>query len=57
MKQAYMKNEPGDQPGKEEDVLIVRPAIRKISKYTPLPPLKKPVDSLKYLLEDRNSGR
>ena len=57
MKQTNMENKPGDEPGKERDVLIVIPATRKISKYTPLPPLEKPVDSVKYLLEDRESGR
>jgi hypothetical protein len=57
MKQDDVKNESADGPGKEEDVLIVSPATSKISKYIPLPPLKKPVDSVKYILEDRESGR
>jgi len=58
MKQPDMKNGMGEKSGKKGDVLDISPATAKISKYTPIPPPhKKPVNSLKYLMQDRNSGR
>lgn len=37
--------------------LVIRPATKKASEIKLSPPLKKRIDSLKYLLEDRESGR